>query len=78
MNNKQRKRFMSFMGPYGILVAGIIVLLGMIIMLFPTEPHAIIEFLPTLLTVLALLILIAIAMVAGDIFYLRLYLEREL
>lgn len=69
---------MSFMGPYGILVTGMLVLLVLVNMAFPTDTNTIIEFLPTLITVLALLILIAIAMVAGDIFNLRLYLEREL
>jgi hypothetical protein len=62
--------------PYAIIIAGIITILAVVYEYCPFTERAAIMILPTLIIALALFLAVGLALLAGDIFFLRLYIER--
>lgn len=77
MNNEERKRLVAFVFPYVFVIIGMFALIILVIVYAPVMEHT--------FTALSILILAVgvflswgLAMLAGDIFRLGLYLEKQL
>ena len=75
--NKQRKRFIIFMLPYMIIMAGIIGSFFLFVLASPmSEKYMITAYLPVLILAMALYLAMALTVLAAHIYGLRLYIER--